>query len=93
MPAELHDEILAGAPLILEDLPAAPETLDWVFVSPAQSFGSFAPGERTGNYRVGDEIAVEPEGGGAISGADYAIGFVDLIEKGDVHRAHVNLGY
>jgi putative NADH-flavin reductase len=64
-----------------------------VFVSPAQNFGSFAPGERTGSYRVGDEIAVAPEDGGSISGADYAIGFVDLIEAGDRHRAHVNLGY
>jgi uncharacterized protein len=93
VPAEIHDEILAGAALILEDLPSTPETLDWVFVSPAQNFGSFAPGERTGNYRVGDEIAVAPEDGGAISGADYAIGLVDLIEAGDRHRAHVNLGY
>jgi hypothetical protein len=24
---------------------------------------------------------------------DHAIGFVDLIEQGDRHRAHVNLGY
>jgi uncharacterized protein len=93
VPAELHDEILAGAALIIEDLPSTSETLDWVFVSPAQSFGSFAPGERLGQHRVGDEVAVEPEGGGAISGADYAIGFVDLIEAGDRHRAHVNLGY
>jgi hypothetical protein len=93
VPAELHDEILAGAALIIEDLPSGPETLDWVFVSPAQNFGSFAPGERLGDYRVGDEVAVQPEDGGAISGADYAIGFVDLIEAGDRHRSHVNLGY
>jgi putative NADH-flavin reductase len=93
VPAEIHDEILAGAALILEDLPSTPETLDWVFVSPAQNFGSFAPGERTGNYRLGDEIAVEPADGGAISGADYAIGFVDLIEQGGHRRSQVNLGY
>jgi putative NADH-flavin reductase len=93
VPAEIHDEILAGAALIIEDLPSTPETLDWVFVSPAQNFGSFAPGERTGNYRLGDEIAVEPADGGAISGADYAIGFVDLIETGGHRRSQVNLGY
>ena len=40
IPAELHDEILAGAALITEDLPATPETLDWVFVSPALRFGA-----------------------------------------------------
>jgi putative NADH-flavin reductase len=93
VPAELHEEILAGAALIIEDLPTTPETLDYVFVSPAQLFGSFAPGERKGEYRVGDEVAVAPDGGGAISGADYALGFVDLIEQGVPHRAQVNLGY
>jgi hypothetical protein len=30
IPAELHDEIRAGASLVIEDLPATPETLDWV---------------------------------------------------------------
>jgi putative NADH-flavin reductase len=93
VPAALHGEILAGAALITDDLPATPETLDWVFVSPAQLFGSFAPGERRGEYRVGDDVAVSPDGGGAISGADYALGLVDLIEQGAPRRAHVNLGY
>jgi uncharacterized protein len=92
-PAEVHDEILAGAGLIIEDLPATPETLDWVFVSPALAFGAHAPGEPLGEYRLGDDVAVRPEDGGAISGADYAIGFVDLIEEGDRRRSHVNLGY
>ena len=92
-PAEFHDEILAGAALVLEDLPATAETLDWVFVSPAAKFGSYVPGERLGTYRLGDDVAVQPEDGGAISGADYALGLVDLIDKGDHRRAHVNLGY
>jgi uncharacterized protein len=93
IPAELHDEILAGAALITEDLPATPSALDWVFVSPALRFGAHMPGERLGRYRLGDDVAVQPEDGGAISAADYAVGFVDLIEKGDHHRAHVNLGH
>jgi len=92
-PAEFHDEIRAGAALVIEDLPATAATLDWVFVSPAAQFGSYVPGERLGAYRAGGEIAVEPDGGGAISGVDYALGFVDLIEKGDHHRAHVNLAH
>jgi uncharacterized protein len=92
-PAEFHDEIVAVAALVTDDLPATPDTLDWVFVSPAAKFGSFAPGERLGEYRVGDDVAVQPEDGGAISGADYALGFVDLIEQGSHHRAHVNLAY
>jgi putative NADH-flavin reductase len=93
VPAELHDEIRAGAALIIEDLPATPETLNWVFVSPALAFGAYAPGEKLGEYRLGDDVAVQPEDGGAISSADYAIGLVDLIERDDHHRAHVNLAH
>jgi uncharacterized protein len=92
-PAEFHEEILAGAALIIDDLPSTPETLDWVFVSPAMKFGSFAPGEQLGAYRVGDDVAVQPEDGGAISSRDYATGLVDLIEQGSYHRAHVNLAH
>jgi uncharacterized protein len=92
-PAEVHDEILAGAALIIEDLPATPETLNWVFVSPALAFGAFAPGERLGEYRLGDDVAVAPDDGGAISSADFAIGLVDLIEQEDHYRAHVNLAH
>lgn len=92
-PAEFHHELVTVSALVTDDLPATPATLDWVFVSPAGKFGSFAPGERLGRYRVGDDVAVQPEDGGAISGADYALGFIDLIEKGGHHRAHVNLAY
>jgi putative NADH-flavin reductase len=92
IPAELHDEIRSGAAFVIEDLPATPGTLDWVFVSPALRFGARMPGERLGRYRLGDDVAVQPDGG-AISAADYALGLVDLIEKGDHHRTHVNLGH
>jgi putative NADH-flavin reductase len=93
IPAELHDEIRAGAALIIEDLPATPATLNWIFVSPALRFGARMPGEQLGRYRLGNDVAVAPGDGGAISAADYALGFVDLIEKGDHHRAQVNLGH
>jgi putative NADH-flavin reductase len=93
IPTELHEEIRAGAALIVEDLPATPVTLDWLFVSPALRFGARMPGERLGCYRLGDDVAVQAEDGGAISAADFALGLVDLIEKGDHHRAHVNLAH
>ena len=93
IPAALHHEIRTGAALVMEDLPATAATLHWVFVSPALRFGAHMPGERLGRYRLGDDVAVEPEDGGAISAADYALGLVDLIEKGDHHRAQVNLGH
>jgi putative NADH-flavin reductase len=92
VPAEVRDEVLAGAALIIEDLPATPASLDWTFVSPPLRFGAHAPSESLGRYQLGDDIAVEPETGGMISAADYALGFVDLIDKGGHHRAHVNLG-
>lgn len=91
-PEAIHHELQTVAAVVTDDLPATPESFDWVFVSPAMGFGAHVPGERTGEYRVGDDVAVDPEGG-AISGPDYAIGFVDLIESADRHRAHVNLGY
>lgn len=93
IPAELHHEIRAGAALIVEDLPATPATLDWVFVSPALRFGAHMPGERLGRYRLGDDVAVAPEDGGAISATDYALGLLDLIEKDEHHRTQVNLGH
>ena len=91
-PAEFHHQIVTGAALVTDDLPATPGTLDWVFVSPAAGFGSYAPGERLGRYRLGDDVAVDPQGG-TISGADYALGVVDLIERQSHRRAHVNLAY
>src|SRR4051812_21808487 len=36
----------------------APSDLDWVFVSPAGGYGSWAAGERTGTYRVGSDVAL-----------------------------------
>ncbi len=90
VPAELQHEIRSGAALILEDLPAAPSTLDWVFVSPPLNFGAHAPSEPVGRYRLGDDVAVQPDGG-AISAGDYALGLVDLIEQGEHYRTQVNL--
>ena len=91
-PAEVRDEVLAGAALIIEDLPATPESLDYVFVSPPLGFGAYAPREPIGSYELGDDVAVEPETGGVISVTDYALGVIDLIEANDHHRAQVNLG-
>jgi uncharacterized protein len=92
VPAERHDEIHVVAALVVEHLPAKLTMLDWVFVSPALRFGARMPGERSGRFRPGGDVAVRPEDGGAISVADYALGLVDLIENGGHHRAQVNLG-
>jgi putative NADH-flavin reductase len=92
-PVEYHAELTTVSALVADDLPVAPATLDWVFVSPAGKFGSYVPGERLGRYRVGGDVALQPEDGGEISGEDYALGFVDVIDQGNHHRAHINLAY
>jgi uncharacterized protein len=72
----------------------APEALDWVFVSPAGGYGSFAPGERTGAYRVGGEVALfDPEGNSNISGVDFALAIVDEIDDARHHREHISVAY
>jgi len=72
----------------------APDELDWVFVSPAGGYGSFAPGERTGAYRVGGEIALfDAEGKSTISGGDFALAIVDEIDDPRHHREHISVAY
>lgn len=72
----------------------APEDLDWLFVSPAGGYGAFAPGEKTGRYRIGGEVALFTEDGGSeISGADFAQAVLDLIEGGEHHREHISVAY
>jgi len=93
IPEESRAELTEVAALVTNDLPATPATLDWVAISPAQKFGSWVPGERLGHYQVGGEVALHPEDGGEISGADYALGFVDIIEQGRPRGTHLNLGY
>lgn len=65
--------------------------IDWTYVSPA---AVIAPGERTGSFRVGtDQLLVDSEGNSRISIADFAIGVVDRIEKGDAVKQRVTFAY
>ncbi|EOM74770.1 NAD-dependent epimerase/dehydratase family protein [Rhodococcus rhodnii] len=85
-PAAFRPEALAHAD-VLTWLQKNGDGIDWVYLSPAVGFGSFAPGERTGTYRTGDDTPVFAEDGSSqISGADYALAFVDELAS---HR-HVN---
>jgi putative NADH-flavin reductase len=73
---------------------SAPESLDWTFVSPAGTYGSFAPGTRTGSYRVGGDVALfDAQGESQISGADFAIAIVDEIESAAHPREHISVAY
>lgn len=79
---------------VLSVLLGSPETLDWVFFSPAAQFGSYVPGEARGRYRLGGDVAFYDENGiSAISGADFALAIVDEIERGEHHRAQVSVAY
>jgi putative NADH-flavin reductase len=80
--------------LVLERLKSTETDVDWFYVSPAANFGAYAPGERTGSYRIGDDVLVtDAQGDSAISGADYAIAFVDEIERLAHHRARFTVAY
>ncbi len=65
--------------------------IDWVFFSPA---GSFVPGERTGNYRLGkDDLIVDDKGESKISVEDYAKAMIDELENPHHHQERFTIGY
>lgn len=79
---------------VLQDLRGAEEGLDWFFVSPAAGFGSFAPGERTGAYRIGGDVLLTDENGDShLSGQDLAVALVDEIETPAHRRTRFTVAY
>jgi putative NADH-flavin reductase len=65
--------------------------LDWTFLSPS---ALFAPGERTGKFRIGsDELLADDEGKSWISMEDYAIALVDELESPRHPRRRFTVGY
>jgi uncharacterized protein len=78
---EWKPEASAGLATLLA-LQESPAELRWFFVSPAALFGSYAPGETTGEYRTGGDLLVTKEDGTSeISGTDFATAYVDEIER------------
>ncbi|PKW14216.1 NAD(P)-dependent oxidoreductase [Saccharopolyspora spinosa] len=85
--AGAHAEVLAA-------LQEAPAGVDWFYVSPPANFGAHAPGERTGSYRLGGDVLVtNADGNSSISGDDYAIAFVDELERPAHRRQRFTVGY
>ena len=79
---------------VLEALKASSTDVDWFYLSPPATVGAYAPGERTGTYRTGDDnLVVDAEGISFISGADFAIAFVDEIDNPIHHRTRFTVGY
>lgn len=85
--AEAQDEVL-------QTLRASDSSTDWFYVSPAAGFGAYAPGERTGSFRTGgDLLLTDADGNSLISGADFAIAFIDEIDEPTHHRAWFSVAY
>ncbi|WP_375432197.1 NAD(P)-dependent oxidoreductase [uncultured Friedmanniella sp.] len=79
---------------ILDSLRAGGTDVDWFYVSPAASFGSYNPGERRGTYRSTDDVLLtDADGNSDISGEDYAIAFVDEVEDPKHHQARFGVAY
>ena len=88
-PAEYKPETLAGVEFL--NVLRREKELDWTFLSPSYFF---APGERTGKFRLGkDELLVAPDGQSRISMEDYAIAFVDELEQPKHSRQRFTVGY
>ncbi len=84
-PPEFHAE--AGVQLAaLEQLKHGGGFVDWVYVSPAPYT---APGERTGEYRLGSDMVV----GERISMEDYAVAVLDEIERPKHRREQFTVSY
>jgi uncharacterized protein len=75
-PDEYKVEAIPGKQF-LDDL-RAETALDWTFLSPP---AIFAPGERTGKYRVDkDQLLSDASGQSRLSMEDYAVAMVDELE-------------
>jgi putative NADH-flavin reductase len=78
----------------LEALRTAETSADWFYVSPGRIFGAHSPGQRLGSYRTGQDVLVtDADGKSAISGADFAIAFLDEIENPAHHQTRFTVAY
>ncbi|MBO1333583.1 NAD(P)-dependent oxidoreductase [Streptomyces sp. VRA16 Mangrove soil] len=67
------------------------DDLDWTYISPA---AEIAPGERTGEFRIGgDRLMTDADGNSRISAEDYAIAFVDEVERDGHARSRMSVAY
>jgi len=76
----------------LEALLAAPQGVNWTFFSPASQYGSWIPGEASGSYRLGGEVAMlDTEGSSVLYAPDLALAILDIAESGEHAREHVSV--
>lgn len=73
------------------DILSNEKEVDWVFFSPA---GTIAPGERTGQFRLGkDDLVRDADGNSRISVEDYAVAMIDELENPAHHQERFTIGY
>lgn len=90
-PPEVLPEIQTGLNL-LDALREAPESLDWFYVSPAQTFGAWNPQRVTGAYRISDDVLLKDENGESyISASDLALAVLDEIEQPRYRRRRLHV--
>jgi putative NADH-flavin reductase len=87
-PEAYKPEASAGANFL--DLLRAEQAIDWTFLSPSLMF---APGERSGKFRLGGDQLLSNEQGSSISLEDYAIALVDELENPKHSRQRFTVGY
>jgi putative NADH-flavin reductase len=81
----------AGAGRVFLQALRAEQGIDWTFLSPS---ALFAPGERTGKFRLGgDQLLVDAQGNSHISMEDFAIALADEIERPQHARQRFTVGY
>ncbi|QUQ65660.1 NAD(P)-dependent oxidoreductase [Kutzneria sp. CA-103260] len=92
-PDQFKGEALAHK-AVLDALRQTDESVDWFYVSPAAGYGSYAPGETTGTFRIGgDVLLTDAEGNSRLSAGDLAKAFADEIERPAHRRARLHVAY
>jgi uncharacterized protein len=88
-PAQYKAEAEKGGAFL--DLLRQEKELNWTFLSPS---ALFAPGERTGRFRLGtDQLLTGADGKSWISFEDYAVALADEIERPAHIRRRFTVGY
>ncbi|HZD88563.1 MAG TPA: NAD(P)-dependent oxidoreductase [Pseudolabrys sp.] len=88
LPDAAKPEAAAGG-VFLDTLRQETE-LDWTFLSPS---AVFAPGERTGKFRLGKDQLLTTDKGSSISFEDFAVALVDELEQPRHSRERFTVGY
>jgi putative NADH-flavin reductase len=87
---EMYKPTAEGARQALDTL-RAEKGIDWTMLSPS---AVIAPGARTGRFRLGgDQLLANDKGESHISVEDYAVAFIDELEKPAHSRQRFTVGY